>query len=177
MFFNTSPPRVWGQKETSRQSSLLFYIAYTAGLPWTKPLNQAEKSVRLSPSLMNDTAGEKQDNAVLNYLFFCKWHQLWLPPRRVCSVFLTDSTRLERVCCRRVCMERGRSLDLNLGMNYPVFFFSSLPLVPVTSFVLALLMWPWGEPIQRPGADENLTQIETGRLAVNQSSSLNWPTA
>lgn len=50
----------------SRSSSLLFYIAYTGGLPETEPLNQAEKSVRLSSSLMDDTSGEKEDIAVLD---------------------------------------------------------------------------------------------------------------
>lgn len=41
MFFSTSRPRVWGQKEMSRSSSLLFYRAYTAGLAWIESLNQA----------------------------------------------------------------------------------------------------------------------------------------
>lgn len=41
-------------------------------------------------------------------------------------------------------------------MNCAVISFLSLPLVPVTSFVLALLMWPWSGPVQGPGVDGNL---------------------
>lgn len=64
------------------------------------------------------------------------------------------------------------SFDLNLGTNCPVFSFSSPPLVPVTSVVLALLMWPWGEPVQGPGADENLKQINGKRQVSCQLEQL-----
>ena len=60
-------------------------------------------------------------------------------------------------------MYRGSSFDLNLATNCPVFSFSSPPLVPITSFVLALLMGPWGEPVQGPGANENLKQANRKR--------------
>lgn len=70
------------------------------------------------------------------------------------------------------------SSDVNLVTHCPGFSLSSPPPIPVTSFVFALLMWPWSEPLQGPGADENLKQASRKcRLAVNQSSSLNHPTA
>lgn len=42
------------------------------------------------------------------------------------------------------------------GDELSCHFLQFLPLVPVTSFVLALLIWPWGGPVQGPGVDGNL---------------------
>lgn len=53
-------------------------------------------------------------------------------------------------------MYRNSSSDQHVGMSCPVVSFSSLALAPVTSFVLALLMWPWSGPVQGPGVDRNL---------------------
>lgn len=69
-------------------------------------------------------------------------------------------------------MYGGSSFDLNLGTNCPGFSFSPLPLVPVTSFVLALFAWPWGESVQGPGAEENFKQANRKRQVRCQPEQL-----
>lgn len=69
-------------------------------------------------------------------------------------------------------MYKISSIDQDLGMNCLVISFSSLPLIPIASLVLALLVWGWSGPVQGPGVDGNLKtskQKKAGLLSAGSA--------